>query len=340
MHILGKILSVFVIGGAIASVILASRALQIRKEWNEQVEKDRAAYESSIEPLESAKSTLLALQHDFRSPRIPQVPGEEPRPGAPERFASNLWHPYFTEGIVVQPNVVKSNPGDRASWKFGVAISGLGPVSGIRTGEVIHLFSPGSDAESTYYLGPFKVTQVIPTPPTITAEATWGIRNLDKADDPDFPGQTVWESPVKYRWGNGWRVRTALPSSEPVNVMHYSQLLLKKDEQLEATKVYRTTTEEQKLVADTQLKYRENELHGDVNLEQRNLPRHRIDGLVKAISEADEKRNATLEEVDALRHQLKKVYDEVIALKNQNGRIAAELPGADEVDATTAAVTD
>ena len=77
-----------------------------------------------------------------------------------------------------------------------------------------------------------------------------------------------------------------------------------------------------------------------MNLEQRNLPRYRIDGLVKAISDADEKRNATLEEVDALRHQLKKVYDDVVALQEQNRRIAAELPGADDVDATTAAVTD
>ncbi|MBC8290201.1 MAG: hypothetical protein H8E37_07780 [Planctomycetes bacterium] len=321
MHILGKILSVFVIGGAIASVILASRTLQVRKEWNEKVEIEQLDYEKSIDPLENAKKTVLGLQHE-------------------RDVAAYQWHPYFTEGIVVQPNVVQTNPGDRATWKFGVAISGLGPVSGIRTGEIIQLFSPGANAESTHYLGPFKVTQVIPTPPTITAETTWGVRGLDMADDPDFPGQTVWESPVKYRWGNGWRVRTALPNEEPINVTHYSQLLLKKDEQLAATKVYKTTTEEQKVVADTQLTYRENELHGDVNLEQRNLPRYRIDGLVKAISDADETRNATLEEVDALRHRLKKVYDDVVALQEQNRRIAAELPGADDVDATTAAATD
>ena len=321
MHILGKILSVFVIGGAIASVILASRALQVRKEWAEQVETEQNDYLATIDPLENAKTTVLGLQHE-------------------RNVAAYQWHPYFTEGIVVQPNVVQTDPADRGKWKFGVAISGLGPVSGIRTGEVIHLFSPGADATSTHYLGPFKVTQVIPTPPTVTAETTWGVRGLDKADDPDFPGQTLWESPVKYRWGNGWRVRTALPNEEPINVMHYSQLLLKKDEQLAATKVYKTTTEEQKVVADTQLKYRENELHGDVNLEQRNLPRYRIDGLVKAISDADEKRNATLEEVDALRHRLKKVYDDVVALQEQNRRIAAELPGADDVDATTAAATD
>ena len=321
MHILGKILSVFVIGGAIASVILASRALQVRKEWTQQVETEQTAYQATIDPLENAKRTVLGLQHE-------------------RNVAAYQWHPYFTEGIVIQPNVVKTDPADRGKWKFGVAISGLGPVSGIRTGEVIHLFSPGDDATSTRYLGPFKVTQVIPTPPTITAETTWGVRALDKADDPEFPGQTVWESPVKYRWGNGWRVRTALPNEEPINVMHYSQLLLKKDEQLAATKVYKTTTEEQQVVAKTQLTYRENELHGDVNLEQRNLPRYRIDGLVKAISDADEKRNATLEEVDALRHQLKRVYDDVVALQEQNRRIAAELPGADDVDATTAAATD
>lgn len=321
MHILGKILSVFVIGGAIASVILASRALQVRKEWAEQVENEQQAYQETIEPLDKAKRTVLGLQHE-------------------RNVAAYQWHPYFTEGIVVQPNVVKTDPADRAKWKFGVAISGLGPVSGIRTGEVIHLFSPGADATSTHYLGPFKVTQVIPTPPTITAETTWGVRERDRADDPDFPGQTAWENPITNRWGNGWRVRTALPNEEPINVMHYSQLLLKKDEQLAATKVYKTTTEEQKVVADTQLKYRENELHGDVNLEPRNLPRYRIDGLVKAISDADEKRNATLEEVDALRHRLKKVYDDVVALQEQNRRIAAELPGADDVDATTAAATD
>lgn len=320
MHILGKILSVFVIGGAIASVILASRALQVRKEWLAKVETEQTAYEATIVPLETAKKRVGDLQHE-------------------RRVAAFQWYPYWTENLTVQPNVVQVDPADRATWKFGIAISGLGAVSGIQVGEVIHMFSPGDNSESTFYLGPFKVTAVIPTPPTITAEATWGVRSLDKAADPQFPGQTVWESPTKYKWGNGWRVRTALPNSEPINVVHYSQLLLKKDEQLAATQVYKLTTEEQKVVADAQLKYRENELHGDVNLEQRNLPRYRIDGLVKAIADADEQRNVTLQEVDALRHRLKKVYDEIVALQEQNRRIAAELPGAAEVDATTAAAT-
>ena len=121
------------------------------------------------------------------------------------------------------------------------------------------------------------MTQVIPTPPTITAEPTWAIRAADKQDDPEFAGQTRWESPTVYGWGNGWRIRTALPNAEPTNLQHYSQMLVKKDEQLIAMTAYQSVTERQKSIADVQLKYRQDELHGDVNLEARDLPRYRID---------------------------------------------------------------
>ena len=45
----------------------------------------------------------------------------------------------------------------------------------------------------------------------------------------------------------------------------------------------------------------------------------------------------TLEEVNALRHQLKSVYDRMKELQDANRNIAGQLPGAEDVDATTAA---
>lgn len=322
MHILGKILAVLVIGGSIAGVILTTRALQIRTEWLAKVEDARVKYQDSVAPLETAKKKVDDLTHD-------------------RRVAAYNWHPYWSENIVVQPNVIQVDPADRATWKYGIAISGLGPVSGIKVDEIIHGFAPGdgSDSENptaTDYIGPFRVTAVIPTPPTITAESAWTLREVDRAADPAFPGQTVWESPTKYKWGAGWRVRTALPDSEPTNLLHYAQMLLRKDEHLAATKSYEASTLEQKSIADVQLAYRQNELHGDASLANRDVPRHRIDGLVKAIADADENRNLTLEEVSALRHQLKSVYDEILELQAKNQKLASELPGADTVEAATA----
>jgi len=322
MHILGKILAVLVIGGSIAGVVLTTRALQIRTEWLVKVEDARGRHEESIAPLEAAKKQLEDLVHETD-------------------VAKYQWHPYWTEGITVQPNVIQVDPADRASWKYGFAISGLGPVSGIKVDEIIHAFAPGdgSDPENptaTDYIGPFRVTAVIPTPPTITAESLWTVRDIDRADDPAFPGQTAWESPTKYKWGAGWRVRTALPDAGPANLLHYSQMLLRKDEHLAATRSYEASTQEQKSIADVLLTYRQNELHGDAGLADRDVPRHRIDGLVKAIADTDEIRNVTLESVNALRHQLKKVYDEIVELQAKNRELASELLGADAVEAATA----
>jgi len=95
----------------------------------------------------------------------------------------------------------------------------------------------------------------------------------------------------------------------------------------------------QKAIAGEQLNYRKMELNGDDSLKDRDLPRYRIDGLVRAIGEADEARNSTLEEVDVLRHRLKKSYDEVVELRVRNRKLAAELPGAETVEATAAEVT-
>jgi hypothetical protein len=323
MHILGKILAVLVIGGSIAGVILTTRALQIRNEWLAKVEDARGKYEATVGPLKTAKERVAELIHETD-------------------VAKYQWHPYWTENIVVQPNVIQVDPGNRATWKFGVAINGLGPVSGIKVDEVIHAFAPGDGTDSenptaSDYIGSFRVTAVIPTPPTITAETLWTVRNVDRADDPAFPGQTAWENPTTNKWGAGWRIRTALPDAGPANLVHYSQMLLKKDEHLTATKSYEASTLEQKSIADVQLAYRQNELHGDAGLANRDVPRHRIDGLVKAIADADENRNATLEEVDTLRHQLKKVYDEILELQTKNQELASDLPGADAVEAATAA---
>ncbi|MFP6764600.1 MAG: hypothetical protein VB858_13315 [Planctomycetaceae bacterium] len=325
MHILGKILSVLVIGVAIASVILTTRTLQIRNEWLATVEKERDGFKSTIKPLETVRTAKADLSHQYR-------------------VAAYQWTPYWpvlaaqgSADISVQPNVSAGGNGGPQSRVFGILVQGLGPVSGIRVGEVIHAFSPGNAADETHYLGPFRVTRVSATPPGIYADADWSLRDIDKADDPQDPGRTIWESSAKFRWGNGWRIRLGLPNAEPANLIHYSQMLLKKDEQLVATETYRDTTLKQKAIAGEQLNYRKMELNGDDSLKSRNLPSYRIDGLVKAIGDSDEIRNTTLEEVDILRHQLKKAYDEVVDLQARNRKLAAELPGADTVEVTAAA---
>lgn len=321
MHILGKILAVLVIGGSIAGVILTTRALQIRNEWLANVETAREAYLNSIDPLETAKLRVDKLQHE-------------------RRVAAYHWHPYWSN-LTVQPFVSQVDPANPGPRNFGILISGLGSVTGIKQDEIIHAFAPGdgSDPENptaTHYLGPFRVIQVQVATNSIAAEAIWTLRSIDQAEDPAFPGQTLWESPTKYKWGAGWRIRTALPDSGPANLLHYAQMLLRKDEHLAATKAYESSTLEQKSIADVQLAYRQNELHGDASLANRDVPRHRIDCLVKAIADADESRNLTLEEVNALRHQLKSVYDEILDLQVKNRELASGLPGADPVEAATA----
>jgi hypothetical protein len=123
--------------------------------------------------------------------------------------------------------------------------------------------------------------------------------------------------------------------------MHISQLLTYKDEVYLDTYQFEIAAQRSLLLANQSLTMRQNELNGDDSLKGKTLPKHMIVGVVKAIEDTDEERNATLGKVSALRRRLKRMDDEVKRLRVENGLLIQSLPGgsASPTSATTAALS-
>ena len=311
MHVLGKVLAVFAVMGAIASVIFTTKVLHVRNEWTRKVNDSRAQYEKTVDPLDVAQRRLSRLEHQWR--RI-----------------SHSWGPAW-DNLQVLP-IPPADP-NAPNATYLIDIRGLGTTSGLKPGQIIHAFAPSADG-GRFYVGPFRVADV--RDQQTRAAADWPLRQSEKNDW--RPAALFWQI------GGPWRVRGAVPTAETETLIHYAQMLIKKDEQYAATVAYRDAQNEAVKVAQEHRAYREKELHGDDSLEDRRdvLPDYLIDGLVKAVANADENRNDTQLVVDELRHELKRLYDDVVAIQKRNRQRAATLPGAELAapKETTAAVDD
>lgn len=290
MHILGKILlglTLLLAGGAI---VLTSKVLQVRNEWMKTIVTKREAYEKTVPEVRRVKEELFATRSEYD-------------------LLMQQWAPMIGANINITPN-----------GNDGIALNGVGPASGIRQDQIVHVFGPGQGGGS-YYVGPFKVNLV--QAGRSGAVAHWPLRQLEKDN---------WNR--TYIFGNNCRVYGSVPTNAAETLLRYQQILLAKDELLGAKTDLRDKRAKEVEIATEHLNYRDIELHGDPTLEGDRgiLPDHMIDGQVKAIEALDEKRNMTAQEVDDIRHQLKQMFDEVQALRDRNRQLVASLPS--ENDAT------
>jgi hypothetical protein len=335
MHGLGKFLGVLAVIGSFVSVFFAARTLQVRNEWRKLVETKRAAYQGTIDPLRKAKRELLDTTAEW------------------ERVSYG-WTPY------------KSNLNVLANGDGQILVNGLGTTdSWIKQNQVIHGYAPVGAA--MIYVGAFQVT--LAEQGRIGAKAMWAQRgqfpdNWDGAQKDARlrlleQGLDLKPWNQQFPFGGGWRFRAVsldLPRLDPqgmpvppatdqshprYDVMHISQLLTYKDEVYLDTYQFEIAAQRSLLLANQSLTMRQNELNGDDSLKGKTLPKHMIVGVVKAIEDTDEERNATLGKVSALRRRLKRMDDEVKRLRVENGLLIQSLPGgsASPTSATTAALS-
>lgn len=215
------------------------------------------------------------------------------------------WTPLYGANLPIVPG----NPGE-------IAIRNLGQTSGLQAGKRLHVFTANAAGQSVY-LGPFTVSEVFGD--QTNAVADFPLRAADQANWANLVGQSA------------GRVYGSVPSSGPQSVLHLQQLLVRKHELLEAEQALLGVRQKEVNIANEHLNYRNNELHGDPNLEGERgaLPQFVIDGLVKAIEDADENRNGTLAEVDDLRHRIKASYDEILKLEAANKALVDTLPAGE-----------
>lgn len=293
MHILGKILLGLTLILAGVAIWSTSRTLQVRNEWMKSVDGKRKAYEDSVPKVGEAEQALFATRSQYD-------------------LLMQMWAPMIGQNVAIVPN-----------GNDGIVLNGIGPATGIRQDQIIHVFGAAQDG-GTNYVGPFKVTVV--EPGRSAAVAAWPLRNSETSN---------WNQ--AFLFGNQCRVYGSVPTNAPETLLRYSQVLLAKDELLAAKTDLRDTRAREVDIANEHLNYRDIELHGDPTLEGDRgvLPDHMIDGQVKAIEILDEKRNVTVLEVDEIRHNLKLMYDEVQSLRDRNRQLVASLPSNDDAAAPT-----
>jgi hypothetical protein len=255
-----------------------------------EVTKRRVAYEKTAPEVARVESELFAAQSQYD-------------------LLLQQWAPMIGTDIAIAPN-----------GNDGIVLNGVGPASGIRQDQVIHVFGPGAGGGSNY-IGPFKVNLV--QAGRSGAVANWPLRKFET----DNWNQT-------YIFGNECRVYGSVPTNAPETLLRYQQVLLAKDELLAAKTDLRDIRAKEVEIANEHLNYRIVELHGDPSLQADRgvLPDYMIDGQVKAIEALDEERNVTASEVDDLRHKLKLMYDEIRDIQNRNRQLVATLPQSNEVD--------
>ncbi len=299
MHTLGKVLAFLSVGLALAALVLSTKALQARNSWIRFVETRRAAYEPTIRELADQRKKLADRQGEYQR-------------------LMHLWAPFIADNVTVQPNGQDS------------VILGIGPpAQNVRVDQIVHLFEPTADGGSIY-VGPFKVT--VADPARSAAVAAWPLRATDRQNWPPAPLRLS---------GPGYRVYGSVPNSAHNNLIHYAQLLVRKDFQTFSANNLLATRDREIQLANEHLVYRNNELHGDPGREADRgaLPNFMIDGYVKAIEDADERRNALALQVDGLRHNLKRTYDEVQRLQARNIELMNSLAPYEEPE-TAPAVGD
>lgn len=295
MHIVGRILLGLCILLAGTAAYFSAELLSRRNTWMKTVEAKRKAYEEAVPKLPKVKAKLWELQR------------EEHRL-------------VFDQGQVwtdLQATAGQTGPGS-------VVLAGIDATTGQKPEQVLHLFQPLPLADGqigTRYVGPFRVK--------IQADGRTGL-------SPDWiVSQTDLAS---WQLGPGWRARTQINASDTANfIRNQVELLLQDTYLLNVTKDRDLAQTTDRKFAEDHLAYRINELHGDLALMDKKgqLPNYLVDGLVQAIEDQEEIRNAEVLAVDELRHRLKGIFDDVKRLQERNAKLVGTLPGAEPAPSPT-----
>ena len=120
MHILGKILLGLTLILAGVAIWSTSQTLQVRNEWMKSVATKRDAYEKSIPDVGRTEKELFDTRSQYD-------------------LLMQLWAPMIGANVAIAPN-----------GNDGIVLNGIGPASGIRMGQVIHVFGPAQDGGSNY----------------------------------------------------------------------------------------------------------------------------------------------------------------------------------------------
>ena len=235
-------------------------------------------------------------------------------------------------------NGVASAQADPATGAFQIkATDGAGAPVALTTNQVVWIFVPSPDGNSSVSLGQFKVTAAAQG--TFSLVPNFRVRLADPlANRPDLaeplklvtdaikPRPPAWDNVADWKRGTPVRVRTAVPTQHVSRATAQEVDLLMADERVilagaEYTKQVQLLDAAKKLVQT-----RTEEITGTAALADKNIPDEYKLGLVKALQDDEESRNRVLLSVDDLRHRLKRTNDLFGEVRQRNAALEKSLP--------------
>ena len=290
MHVLGKVQAWLCVILAILGIVWTGRLLQVRNSWAQSNKTLKATYETNAESLASKERALVEAKAEFDRTVL-------------------YWDREFDDVLVGESD----NDG---------LIIGIGSSDGLTQDKVVYAFQPKGDG-TMVYVGPFKITTVEADRSAL--EPTWRPRQAD----PNFPGGARDAESANWKYGEGWRIREVIPVETRELFTDLEIQFTLADQRLTSRRT--NLTYQQKLNTDArdQLRLREGELNGGLPEMQANknvLPQDKVDGLVKAIADSEERRNQELSDVDRLRRELKAAYERYGRLRKENLQLSQTLP--------------
>lgn len=197
---------------------------------------------------------------------------------------------------------------------------GIGTANGVKPEELLFVFAVNPDGTSRY-IGDFKVADRI-TETTCTANPNW----FQHAGD---------LTPGTFKV----RVRTLIPNQYQARLAALEQQILAAEQALQSHQAElehqkQLTEQTEKLIA-TRLA----EINGDPALEGKPLPAVNVKGLLAAMVDEEEARNAALVKIDELRRDLKATREKFIETLKANQRLTESLPHSAPAGAAVGAVS-
>ena len=292
MHWSGKVFVGFVVIGAAAAIVLSARTHQIRTSWHRSLTKQRADYEAGVDVLRKERFQHESAQVDLAS-------------------AKRGWGDY-SDDVTVTVNV--QNGYLQTRDQETTAVVAASAAANQQQTMMVHGFLKNADG-SVRFIGTF-IQEGAAQGGFRTWKPTWKVRPADSVA----------------AWGSGkWRLRSLIPAHQKTRFVNLEVLLTQGDQTSDDKGLDARIKGDVGLKADEQLRLRFSELMGendDLAGLKGKLPDYMIDGLVRAIAEAEEERNQLIETVDVLRRDLKSNHDRANRLLKQNGELERSLPGS------------
>lgn len=286
MHWSGKVFMWLVVLGTIASTVLTSKMLQVRNSWTKKFED----LNGNGTPEKIGAYEQNAIDIEKKTQKRNQLRDELVRV---ERGWGRYWN-----NVTAEPSPLKPE---------ALAFREIGTNQGFVVGHVVYVFQPNPGGGYSF-VGPYEVGDATEESLLVVVPA-WRPRV---------------NAPTEMHYGANWRIRQMILHANKARFSDLTVELALKDELLLAKQQNVVTQNQMVSIAQEHLQLRQRELNGDPNNKELEgkIPQHLIDGLVQAIQDTEEDRNAVLADVDDLRRRLHRTYQNYLAIRDDNKELA------------------